>query len=249
LKRTLQKHGLRRSLRRALDAERKRLAREAQRQQLTASEYFALRKQVRVDVESYLLEHGPDGLTSAIIEKWIGEATKACLENMVASLVDAPASPALLDLARQRIASKLGAAPTEREVEAAHAGVGRLAALVPAAPSPAYIAKHGVQELERLDIFRELHILFGDANLLRKSSIRVEKGEEKVTNARTFDRSISRRIEILGTMVSTQKELWDLQRMEAFYTAIIDTIAGEEPEVARRIQLRLAELNITIGMT
>lgn len=250
LRRTLQQHGFRRSLQLAVERERRDLEKDSRRQRLTGAEYFALRKQVSADVEAYLLEHGPDGVDEAMVEKWVGEATKACLENMVAAIVDEPPSPALLELARDRIAAKLAGAPTARQVEAAYPGSEPIAGLVPAAPSPAYIAKNGVQELERLDIFKELRVLFDDANMMRESALRqAPDGRKTVGNPRTFDRSISRRLEVLGTMVTTQKELWDLQRMEAFYVAIINTIANEAPDVARRIQTRLAELNIDLGMT
>jgi hypothetical protein len=210
-----------------------------------------LRRQVRTDVENYLFEHGPDGVTDEIVSRWVGETTKACLTQMVESIVqNDPPSPAMLDLARARIAAKIGDTPTMREREAQANGTDHIARHLPAAPSPAYIAKHGVDELERLDIFVELNKLFHDANLMRTAAIRVDtNGQEKVINPRTFDKSISRRLEILATTLSTQRELWDLQRMETFYNTIIETIAGAAPEVAKEIQKRLSLLNINIGMT
>ena len=250
MRRTLQAHGFKRSLALAVERERRELEKDARRERLTGAEYFALRKQVRADVEAYLLEHGPEGLDEAMVAKWVGEATRNCLKNMVAAIVEEPTSPALLDLARDRIAAKLQGEPTARQVEAERGRAAPIAGMIPAAPSPSYIARHGVKELERLDIFKELHVLFADANLMRESAVRKDEyGREKVSNPRTFDRSIGRRIEILATSLTTQKELWDLQRMESFYTAIIDTIANEAPDVARRIQIRLAELNIHVGMT
>lgn len=252
LRRTLLKHGLRRCLRLAIDHERQAAAEDAQRQRLTAAEYLALRRQVRIDVENYLFEHGPDGVTDEIVGKWVGETTKNCLKQMVESIVHHdPPSPAMLDLARARIAAKIGDTPTMREREALANGTDHIARHLPAAPSPSYIAKYGVAELERLDIFVELNKLFHDANLMRAAAIRQDPatGQEKVINPRTFDKSISRRLEILATTLSTQRELWDLQRMETFYNTIIETIAGAAPDVAREIQKRLSLLNINIGMT
>lgn len=246
------KHGLRRCLRLAIDHERQAAAEDAQRQRLTAAEYLALRRQVRIDVENYLFEHGPDGVTDEIVGKWVGETTKNCLKQMVESIVHHdPPSPAMLDLARARIAAKIGDTPTMREREALANGTDHIARHLPAAPSPSYIAKYGVAELERLDIFVELNKLFHDANLMRAAAIRQDPatGQEKVINPRTFDKSISRRLEILATTLSTQRELWDLQRMETFYNTIIETIAGAAPDVAREIQKRLSLLNINIGMT
>jgi hypothetical protein len=51
----------------------------------------------------------------------------------------------------------------------------------------------------------------------------------------------------LATSIATQKELWDLQRMEAFYTTIIETIASAAPDVAKEIQRKLATMNIHVG--
>ena len=245
------KHGLRNSLQQAIDRERQEAERDTRRQRLTAAEYMALRRQVCVDVENYLFEHGPDGVTDEMVAKWIGETTKKCLTEMVAGIVENdPPSPGMLERARARIAEKIGDTPTMREREAQANGTDHIARYLPAAPSPAYIAKNGVDELERLDIFVELNKLFHDANLLRESGIRVgPDGKEKVTNGRVFDKSISRRLEILATSLSTQRELWDLQRMEAFYNTIIETIAGAAPEIAQEIQRRLAAINIHVGMT
>lgn len=246
--RTLRKHKFRASLRKAVEQEQRALEQEGQLKRLTAAEYFALRTQVRADVESYLLEHGEEGLTEAIIEKWTGEATKRCLTQMIGRIVEEPPTPEALAAARDRIARRIAARPTLRQEEARANGTEHIAAHLPAAPSPAYIARNGVDKLEKLDIFVELNVLFQDARLLRESSIgHDESGRERVKNPRVFDRSISRRLEILATSIATQKELWDLQRMEAFYSTIIEVIAGAAPEVAREIQRRLAEMNIHVG--
>lgn len=248
--RTLKKHNFRSALRQAVEREQLELEKEGKRQRLTAAEYFALRTQVRADVEAYLLEHGEEGLTETVVEKWTGEATKHCLKQMIGAVVDAPPSPAAIAAARERIAKRLAERPTTmRQDEARANGTERIAAQIPAAPSPAYIAKHGVDQLEKLDIFVELNNLFHDARLLRESSVKIDSatGRERVHNARTFDRSISRRLEILSTSLATQKELWDLRRMEAFYSTIIEVIAGAAPEVSREIQRRLADMNIHVG--
>lgn len=249
LMRTLKQHKFRAALRQAIEREQRELEKDGQRQRLTAVEYFALRSQVRTDVGAYLLEHGEDGLTQALVEKWTGEATKRCLTQMISAIVDEPPTPEMLAAARERIQRKLEAQPfTMRQEEPRTPRAAHVAALIPAAPSPAYIARAGVGQLEKLDIFVELNGLMADARLLRASAIRKgPDGTETVKNPRTFDRAISRRLEILGTSIATQKELWDLQRMEAFYTTIIETIASAAPEVAREIQRRLSEMNIHVG--
>jgi hypothetical protein len=246
--RTLKKHQFRKYLRRAIENEQARLEKEGQRTRLTAGEYFALRSQVRAEVEVYLLENGPESVTSVMLEKFTGEATNKCLKDMVRGIVDDPPSPEALEAARQRIQARIDGGRTYRQIEARANGTEHIARHLPAAPSPAYIAKVGAPELDKLDIFVELNKLFRDANMLRDSAVKPQPdGTEKVSNARVFDRSISRRVEILATSIATRKELWDLQRMEAFYSTIIETIAGESPEVAQKIQKRLAEMNMHIG--
>lgn len=250
LTRTLLKNGLRNCLRQAIEQERLAAEHDERRLRLTAAEYFALRRQVRVDVEDHLFEHGPDGVTQEMVAKWIGETTKTCLKQMVESIVENdPPSPEILARARARIQARLAETPTLREQEARANGTHAIAQHLPAAPSPSYIAKNGAAELDRLDIFVELNNLFSDANLMRETSVRRgADGKEKVMNGRMFDKSIARRLEILATSLTTQKELWDLQRMENFYNTIIETIAAAAPEVAQEIQRRLAALNIRIGM-
>lgn len=247
--RTLKKHKFRAALRSAVEREQAELEKDGRRQQLTASEYFALRSQVRADVEAYLLEHGQEGLDDTIMAKWTGEATKRCLEQMIGAVVEEPPTPEALAAARERIEKRLNGRPTMRQAEARAKGVEHIAAQIPAAPPPAFIAKHGVKQLEKLDIFEELQVLFNDARLLRESAIRRDRntGAEQVANPRTFDKSISRRLEILATSIATQKELWDLQRMETFYTTIIDTIAECAPAVSQEIQRRLASMHIHVG--
>lgn len=249
--RTLKQHKFRAALRQSIEREQAALEKDGRRTQLTAAEYFALRSQVRADVGEYLLEHGEEGLTEAMIEKWTGEATKRCLTQMVGAIVDEPPTPEQLEAARERIRRKLESRPTLRQQEARANGTEHIAALLPAAPPPSYIAKAGIGQLEKLDIFMEMNVLYADAHLLRDSAVTEDRttGKVKVKNPRTFDRSISRRLEILATSIATQKELWDLQRMEAFYTTIIETIAGTAPEVAKEIQRRLATMNIHVGAT
>lgn len=251
LRRTLKQHNFRASLRKAIEKERDALEEEGHKKRLTASEYFALRTQVRADVEAYLLEHGQAGVTEAIVGKWTNDATRSCLRQMVGVILDEPPSPEAIQAARERIAQRLADRPTMRQDEARAQGVQFISAQLPAAPSPAYIAQHGVQKLERLDIFEELNRLYRDTELLRSSSVGIDpkSGRETVKNARTFDKSISRRLEVLATSLASQKELWDLQRMESFYTAIIEVIAGVDPSIAAEIQRRLAAMNIHVGAT
>jgi hypothetical protein len=135
-----------------------------------------------------------------------------------------------------------------RAAEAKRRGISDMVRNIPSAPAPAVVSRNGTA-VSKLDFLAELDLLFLDAHVLRDWSVRREGDRKRVTNPRMFDRSISRRLELLTTAIAAQKELWDLQRMEGFYTAIIDAIAAEAPDCARRIQERLNELDARTGMT
>lgn len=136
-----------------------------------------------------------------------------------------------------------------RAQEATSKGVADIARHIPAAPSPAVVAQNGESAITGINFLGELNLLFQDALALREWSVRREGDTERVVNPRMFDRAISRRLEILAMSIATQKALWDLQRMEAFYSTIIETIAGCAPEVGQEIQRRLVVLNVRLGMT
>jgi hypothetical protein len=246
LRRTLYKNALRQALRKSLADAAAAAERETQRR-LTAQQYFDLRRQVKADVEAHLLEHGEAKLTAAIVETWAHAASRYALRRLVTEILTEPLSAEALERARRLIAQRTATMTNERETEAQGKGTLETARQIPAAPSPAYIARHGAGELERLDFFAELNLLFRDARFLRDSAVRKEGETEKITNPRTFDRSISRRLEILATTIETQKQLWDLKTMEEFYNALVEEVAAESPECARRIQARLAARNVQLG--
>jgi hypothetical protein len=246
LRRTLYKNALRQALRKSLAEATAAAERETQRR-LTAQQYFQLRRQVKADVEEHLLEHGEAKLTATIVETWAHASSRYALRRLVAEILAEPLSPEALERSRRLIAERTATMTNERDTEAAQNGTSDTARHIPAAPSPAYIARHGVGELDRLDFFTELNLLFRDARFLRDSAVRKDGDGERITNPRTFDRSISRRLEILATTIETQKQLWDLKTMEEFYNALVEEVAAESPECARRIQARLAARNVQLG--
>jgi hypothetical protein len=241
LRRTLYRNDLRQALRSAVA--------EAAQENFDARQRFELRRRIKADIEGRLLEHGERGVTAAIVRTWAHEASRKALIKMVDGILEEPSSPEALERSRRLINERLAGMTNMRDEEADARGVGALARQIPAAPSPAFIAKTGAGELDRIDFLAELSRLFRDALALRDFSCEEVSGKLRIKNPRVFDRSITSRLNILGTTIATQKELWDLQRMETFYTAIIDEIAAESPECAARIQMRLSALNIRLGMT
>lgn len=130
-----------------------------------------------------------------------------------------------------------------------------IAADLPAAPSPAYIARTGDEGLRTIDFVAEIQNLYRDATMLRTYSVKErpdpETGEirEVINNPAAFDKSIARRADLLETAIRAVQEVWDLRTMQQFYETVIEEIGQESPECQRRIMVRLAELNQRNGMT
>lgn len=176
--------------------------------------------------------------------RWIREAKSA----------DVP-RPELIN-ARAKLVQKVKKLPKNaRALEAEENGTTRIARQIPAAPSPAYIARNGEAGLQTLDFVAEIHALYGDAQMLRAFSVSAVTDEdgvvtgEKIKNPAAFDKSIVRRADLLETAIKAVQEVWDLRTMQNFYETIIDEIGKESPECQRRIMERLAILNAKTGMT
>lgn len=145
--------------------------------------------------------------------------------------------------------------PDARRVEARENGTERIASQLPAAPSPAFIARNGERGLAAIDFVSEIYQLYADANMLRSFSVGTSTNEEtgevteRIKNPVQFDRSIARRADLLETAIKAVQEVWDLRTMQNFYETIIDEIGKESPSTQRRIMERLAALNSRQGLT
>lgn len=175
--------------------------------------------------------------------RWIREAKAA----------DVP-RPELIN-ARAKLVQKVKKLPKDaRRVEAEENGTTTIARQIPAAPSPAFIARTGEAGLQTLDFVAEIHTLYRDANMLRAFAIATVTSEdgttsERIKNPAAFDKSIVRRADLLETAIKAVQEVWDLRTMQNFYETIIEEIGRESPECQRRIMERLAILNSKSGMT
>lgn len=139
---------------------------------------------------------------------------------------------------------------TARHEEAIEAGEEQFYRQLPAAPSPAAIARSGEQAMQAIDFAAEVHALYADTMMLRAHSVRLEEdGTERIKNPVLFERQIARRTALIDTTIKTLQELWDLRTMQGFYETIIDEIGKESPDAQRRILERLRVLNANTGMT
>jgi len=183
----------------------------------------------------------------------IGIATKWRLIRE-AKAADVP-KPQLINAKAKLVQKVKKIRKDDRALESEENGTESITKHLPAAPSPAYIAKNGETGLATLDFVAEIHSLYRDASMLRAFAItQVTDSDgvitgERIKNPAAFDKSIVRRADLLETAIKAVQEVWDLRTMQNFYETIIEEIGQESPECQRRIMTRLAELNSRTGMT
>lgn len=125
---------------------------------------------------------------------------------------------------------------------------------LPAIPPPSYIST-APNAGKSIDYLAALHEVYEDIEIMRAwaSVIDPDSGKRLIKNPVYFDTSIKRRLEVLQTGLSLTREIWDLKLMGNFFdeviAIIVDEIAPIEPLVARRVMLRLQDLNAKRGMT
>lgn len=195
-------------------------------------------------IHSHLAEVGPRNWKS--LRALLSDVPPRTFWRWVAEAKAAPPLPAHVEAARDRIRRMSQIRDTQsREVDSGL--VGEACRHVPS-PPPAVIAKDGGRT-SALDLLAELRSLWRDAHALREAAVHREGTAERIVNARLYDRSLLARLKLIELGATVRHELWDLERMEAFYTAIIETVAAAAPEVSKEIQRRLAVLNIRLGIT
>ena len=151
-------------------------------------------------------------------------------------------------------AIKLGKLTTKKTVVAAKKEIEkkikngqRVAKVLPAAPSPDYIAKSQSKNgLDMVAFLTQYESLYEDTLMLRESSF---TKEGKLRNMRTFSESVKLRTSLLDTKLKAMKEIWDLQQMQKFYEIVLLEIQQESPETVKRIIKRLRDANALHGMS
>jgi hypothetical protein len=126
---------------------------------------------------------------------------------------------------------------------------------IPAAPSPAYLARTGAAGDESINFLAVVHELMRDAMKIRTLSVKPDPEApdgEKITNPHLFGQAFDKRLKLMDSALRVMQEIWDLRYQQQFYEAIEGIIVEEMapfPEVQRRVIERLAELNKRRGMT
>jgi hypothetical protein len=126
---------------------------------------------------------------------------------------------------------------------------------LPAAPSPAYMARAGAQATQNIDFLAAVTLIWADAERLRELAMQPDETSpdgKRIADAKVFDASIRRRVEVMESALRVMQEIWDLNFQEQFYNAITEIIVSEleeVPDVQERVIRRLVDLNNSRGMT
>ena len=127
---------------------------------------------------------------------------------------------------------------------------------IPMAPPPDYLEgscrRHPPVKMQRIDFLAGITRVYADAERMRAFSMKDDPNDpdgESIKNPMYFDASIKRRLDVLTGAVQVMREIWDLQRMEDFYNAIIDVIGEVDPTTQVKLMTKLKDLNAKHGMT
>lgn len=126
---------------------------------------------------------------------------------------------------------------------------------LPAAPSPAYLMRAGAQAAKNIDFLAAVNTIWADAERLREHAMALDEAApdgKRIEDAKLFDASIRRRVEVMESALGVMREIWDLQYQQRFYDGITDIIVEElsgVPEIQERVVRKLIDLNNSRGMT
>lgn len=121
---------------------------------------------------------------------------------------------------------------------------------LPAVPSPAVVVGMGSAADEVFNFMGNLNRLMDDAEMMRSAAVTVnEDGTEKLKNPNLMDKSIGRRLGMLETWLRSQGLVWNYDKLQELYFAIIDEVGKASPEVQQAVVSRIRTLNNQRGMT
>lgn len=121
---------------------------------------------------------------------------------------------------------------------------------VPASPSPAALVELGSGASEVFNFMAHFNQLLADTQMMRSASVAVtEDGKERLKNPMLMDKSIGRRVDLIETWLRSQDMIWNFERMQQLYHAIIDEVGKADPDTQQAILARIRTLNNRTGMT
>jgi hypothetical protein len=125
-------------------------------------------------------------------------------------------------------------------------GVKEAGGILPATPSPAYMASKGAEAEASINFLGRINNLYEDAEKLRAYSL---NAEGNIKMPLFFSQSIKLRSDLLKTGIQTLQEIYDLRHMQGMYDAIVEAIGEASPDVQRHVIERLHRLNRERGIS
>lgn len=118
--------------------------------------------------------------------------------------------------------------------------------MLPAAPSPSYLAEKGAEGEANMNFLGRLNQLYEEGEKLRDFAC---NSDGKIRIPLFYQSSINIRRNLLQTSLDVMQQVYDLRRMEAFYEAVTEEVGSVSPEAQRKIMDRLRRLDRERGIT
>lgn len=126
----------------------------------------------------------------------------------------------------------------------------KLKANMPAAPSPAALVGLGQGADDVFNFMAHFNELLRDTKMMRDASVALTaEGTEKLKNPMLMDKSVSRRLDLIETWLRSQDMIWNFERMQELYHAIIEEVGKADADTQQAILARVRMLNDQRGLT
>lgn len=101
------------------------------------------------------------------------------------------------------------------------------------------------------DFISTFNQLISDADMMRSHAVVVdpESGAEKLKNPMLMGKSMQLRLDLIDTYIKTNALVWNMERIQALYQAVIEEVSKVDTSTAHAIVTRIRALNNRTGMT
>lgn len=203
------------------------------------------KEEIKLAISNHLHLHGPTGWPDLMVK--YPDTSRATFYRYIKEVredIEARAAgdgDASLRMAQKRIrAHNMPQKQVDREMKTN----------MPAVPSPAVVVGMGSAADEVFNFMGNLNRLMADAEMMRSSAVTInDDGTEKLRNPNLMDKSIGRRLGMLETWLRSQGLVWNYDKLQELYFAIIDEVGKASPEVQQAVVSRIRTLNNQRGMT
>jgi hypothetical protein len=199
------------------------------------------KKEILAAIHEHLAIEGPRNWDKLMPSLGISKPTLHKYVKEIQGIAGSDEAPGLLRLAQKRI---------KQTVQPIVDAKAEIADHLPAMPSPNVVAAKGESAIVNVNFMMRLESLYRDAEMIRDySTSKGEDGKEKIKNPVFFTSSIKQRRELLETALHAMQEVYDLNRMQQFYDAIVEEIGKVDPAMQRAVIEKLRALNNRYGIT